>query len=295
HSASYALVSCKSAWLKANYPADFMAAVISNQGGFYSPFAYLSEARRMGIRVLQPDINDSAWKYRGGEGWIRMGLMQVQGLSRGGAESLLLEREKGGIYSGFTDFLQRTALDPADVRLLIRAGGFDILEGLAQRPALQWRLLAAHRRRSTGTLELFEDGESSLPVPRPYDEKTVLNQEIDTLGLLASRHPLTLYRQMLERVRTVPAARMGDHVGRTVTMAGWWVTGKPVSTKHGEPMEFVTFEDTTATFETTFFPRAYERFCRKLTRHRPYLLRGRVEEEFGVATLNVQWVGHLAE
>ena len=60
---------------------------------------------------------------------------------------------------------------------------------------------------------------------------------------------------------------------------------------HGEPMEFVTFEDTTATFETTFFPRAYARFCRKLTRHRPYLLRGKVEEEFGVATLNVQWMG----
>jgi error-prone DNA polymerase len=76
-------------------------------------------------------------------------------------------------------------------------------------------------------------------------------------------------------------------------MAGWWVTAKAVSTKHGQPMEFVTFEDTTATFETTFFPRAYDRYCRKLTRHRPYLLRGKVEEEFGVATLNVQWMGGI--
>ncbi len=86
---------------------------------------------------------------------------------------------------------------------------------------------------------------------------------------------------------------MGRYVGQKVTMAGWWITGKPVSTKHGEPMEFVTFEDTTATFETTFFPRAYARFCQKLTRHRPYLLRGTVEEEFGVATLNVQWMGEI--
>jgi error-prone DNA polymerase len=86
---------------------------------------------------------------------------------------------------------------------------------------------------------------------------------------------------------------MGEHLGETITMAGWWITGKPVSTKHGQPMEFVTFEDTKATFETTFFPRAYARFCQRLTRHRPYLLRGRVEEEFGVATLNVQWVGTI--
>ena len=78
-------------------------------------------------------------------------------------------------------------------------------------------------------------------------------------------------------------------------MDGRWVTGKPVRTKHGEPMEFVTFEDTTAIFDTTFFPRAYARFCKKMVRHRPYLLKGKVEEEFGVATLNVQWAGFLDE
>ena len=132
-----------------------------------------------------------------------------------------------------------------------------------------------------------------LPEIPPYDEKTVLNQEIDTLGMLASCHPLAVYRDTLQRLKTVPASEIGNHVGRTVSMAGWWVTGKPVSTKHGEPMEFVTFEDTTATFETTFFPKAYERFCRKFDRNRPCLLRGKVEEEFGVATLNVQWMGTI--
>jgi len=296
HSASYALVSCKSAWLKTNYPAEFMAAVISNQGGFYSPFAYLSEARRMGIRVLPPDINRSCWHYTGSGHEIRIGFMQIQGLSRMGSEKLLRERERGGPFSRYEDFLKRAHLDLSDVRLLIRAGCFDAIEGIERRPALQWELLAAHRQRGGGeNLSLFNDEPVNLPGVLPYDEKTVLNQEIDSLGMLASRHPLAQYEVVLKRVRTVPAVDISRHVGETVTMAGWWVTGKPVSTRHGQPMEFVTFEDTTATFETTFFPRAYTRFCRKLTRHRPYLIRGKVEAEFGVATLNVQWMGELVD
>jgi error-prone DNA polymerase len=296
HSASYALVSCKSAWLKTNYPAEFMAAVISNQGGFYSAFAYLTEARRMRIQILPPDINESRWHYTGKGQEIRIGYMQIQGLSNRCGETLLREREKRGLYSSFSDFLKRTRLDPSDIRLLIRAGCFDNVEGSKRRPTLQWELLAAHRQRGAGgTLSLFDVEPVNLPETLPYDEKTVLNQEIDTLGMLASRHPLTLYREVLSRVSTVPAVEIGKHVGEKITMAGWWITGKPVSTKHGQPMEFVTFEDTTATFETTFFPRAYARFCQKLTRHRPYLLRGKVEEEFGVATLNVQWMGELAE
>jgi error-prone DNA polymerase len=295
HSASYALVSCKSAWLKASHPAEFIAAVISNQGGFYSPFAYLSEARRIGITILPPDINESRRHYTGKGREIRIGLMQIQGLSNRCCETLLREREKGGPYSSYADFMKRSHQDPSDVRLLIRAGCFDNLEGIERRPSLQWELLAAHRQKETGeTLSLFDDGSINLPETLPYDEKTVLNQEIDTLGMLVSRHPLSLYREVLSRVNTIPAGEIEEHVGETIIMAGWWITGKPVSTKHGQPMEFVTFEDTTGTFETTFFPRAYARFCQKLTRHRPYLLRGKVEEEFGVATLNVQWVGTVS-
>jgi len=294
HSASYALVSCKTAWLKANYPAEFLASVISNQGGFYSPFAYLSEARRMDVGPLPPDINNSRWEYTGKGKKIRIGFMQIHGLSRNGADALLLERGKRGAYRSFLDFLERTSLEPADISLLIRSGCFDGLEGMEKRPALQWTALVRRRGpQPAGTLNLFDDDSMNIPDVPPYDEKTVMNQEIDTLGMLVSRHPLTLYRPILDRIKVVTAVQMDNHVGRTVTMAGWWITGKSVKTKHGEPMEFVTFEDTTATFETTFFPRAYARFCRKLDRNRPCLLRGKVEEEFGVATLNVQWVGRL--
>jgi error-prone DNA polymerase len=134
---------------------------------------------------------------------------------------------------------------------------------------------------------------TDLPTPAAYDEKTVLRQELATLGMLASCHPLLLHRRAVAQLKPVRASEMGQWVGRYITMVGWWVTGKTVQAKDGRPMEFVSFEDTTAIFDATFFPRPYERFCQKLSRSRPYVLKGKVEEEFGVAKLNVDWVGFV--
>lgn len=295
HSASYALVSCKSAWLRAHYPAEFLAAVISNQGGFYSPLAYLSEGRRLGLRILPPDINASERHYTGRGRELRVGLMQLQGLSRQGLEELLRERERGGPYRDFQAFLRRSRLDPADIRLLIKAGCFDALEGKSKRPRLLWELLGRQAPALQETGSLFEEAAPPLPSPPAYDDATVLRQELETLGLLVSCHPLVPYRRQLSRLQRIEAADLKNWVGRYVTLVGWWVTGKVVQSSQGQPMEFITFEDTSASYDTTFFPRAYARFCRKLSRARPYMLKGKVDEEFGVATLVVEWVGFVDE
>jgi error-prone DNA polymerase len=294
HSASYALVSCKTAWLKANYPAEFMAAVISNQGGYYAPYAYLSEARRMGLKILPPDINTSNLPYLGCGDEILVGLMQIQGLGHQAARDLLREREKVGPYKDFGDFMNRIRLDISDVTRLVKAGCFDALEGRHRRPALIWEMLAKQKRfDNDGTGSLFEPERVPLSEPEPYDEKTILSQELETLSMLLSCHPLTMHRKEIGHVKPIRADRMSAWVGKYVTMIGWWVTGKTVQDKVGRPMEFVSFEDTTAIYDVTFFPKIYARFCKKLTHHRPYLLKGKVEEEFGVATLNVEWVGFL--
>ncbi|PLX83183.1 MAG: DNA polymerase III subunit alpha [Desulfuromonas sp.] len=295
HSASYALVSVKSAWLKANYPAEFMAAVISNEGGFYSPLAYLSECRRLGLKVLPPDVNASGRHYTGAGREVRVGLMQIGGLTRQGLETVLNERARGGPYRSFGDFLQRAPLGPADARLLVKAGCFDALERRESRPRLGWEILRFHRAPRGQSEELFARPAAELPAPPPFEAAAVLRQEIETLGMLVSCHPLVPHRRPLARAGTVPAAELSRWTGRYVSVAGWWVTGKVVQTRKGSPMEFLSFEDTTAIFDATFFPRTYARFCRKLSRLRPYLLKGRVEEEFGVATLNVEWVGFLDE
>jgi error-prone DNA polymerase len=315
HSASYALVSFKSCYLKAHHPAEFMAAVISNGGGYYSTFAYVSECRRMGLRVLPPDINESDRAYTGRDRCVRAGLMQIKGLREEAVEAIAAERKGGGPFASFDQFLRRVPIDPPDARLLIRAGAFDAVgfgagpdgrapdtaHDLAIRPRLHWRLAeweAKTAGRRSAARSLFPPDLGPLPAPRPYAEEKLLRDEVEALGFLISRHPLTLHRDRLAALRragTAPvrAAALKEHVGRRITTIGWLITGKVVTTKDDEPMEFVSFEDTTAIYETTFFPRTYERFCGMLTTARPYVLTGRIEEEFGAVAMTVDDVAFL--
>jgi error-prone DNA polymerase len=291
HSASYALVSAKAAYMKAHYPAEFMSAVISNRGGYYSPFAYLSECRRLGLTILPPHINESRICYTGCGATVRVGLMQIDGLTDAAATAVLREREQRGPFTSFSELLRRLSINRSDVQRLIKAGCFDGLEGMEKRPALLWQLLHSHKQaQSTGLL--FQE-KIPLPSPPPYDETMVLRQETESLGFLVSRHPLTLYRQQWLKHRPVQGCHMLRYAGKYVNMIGWWITTKTVEDKHGRPMEFISFEDTTAIFDTTFFPDVYAKFCRRLSQSRPYLLRGIIEEEFGVATLRVRWVSFV--
>jgi error-prone DNA polymerase len=293
HSASYALVSYKSCYLRAHYPAEFIAAVLTNQGGYYSPFAYVSEARRMGLRVLLPDVNESRKEYWGRDKTVRVGLMQLKGLCETALQAVLEERKKRPFVS-FDDFLSRVEIDLADVKILIKAGAADSISGGATRPEMIWKALAWHEARVSRrpvVRSLFQDIPSIVPPPTPqYSARTVLEHELETLDFLISRHPLSLYSQPLSNFKNVKGADLARHVGKRVTTVGWWVTGKLISTKDDEPMEFISFEDTSAIYETTFFPQAYARFCHILNRSRPYVLSGVVEEEFGAVTLTVDSV-----
>ncbi|NQU05226.1 MAG: DNA polymerase III subunit alpha, partial [Calditrichaeota bacterium] len=272
HSASYALVSFKSAFLRAHYPAEFMAGVISNQGGFYATFAYVSEAKRMGLRVLPPDINESDVKYTGRDDWIRVGLMQIKGLNLDTMQRIVDRRSVS--FRSFEDCLERAELTPSEARLLVKAGCFDRLEPERTRPELLWQIAL-----SVGCKTTISDQESLFSIepekpPRPpeYNEKTILQQEVETLGFLISRHPLELYTSnanlmggandyfTINRKRYVKACALEKYVGKRIEFVGWLVTGKIIPTKNREAMEFVTFEDTTGLIETVFFPRAFKQF-----------------------------------
>ncbi len=307
HSASYAMVSFRSAWLRAHYPAEFMAAVISNQGGYYQTFAYVSEAKRMGLRVLPPDVNASERHYTGRARELRVGLMQVKGLHEETLGALLAERAAAGPFASFVDLRRRASVPPGDAELLVKSGACDSMAGGRARAELLWELYldsreagasrpgrtASHRSGAATALDLFPPPPVGAPRAPAYDRVTMLRHEIETLGFLISTHPLEAYEAAM-RQRVVVAARDLDrHVGQRVTTLGWHVTSKLAHTKNDEPMEFVTFEDTTGLIDATFFPRAYDRFCHLLTSTRPFLLTGRVEEEYGVCTLNVEGVGRL--
>ncbi|HEU4724262.1 MAG TPA: DNA polymerase III subunit alpha, partial [Candidatus Eisenbacteria bacterium] len=151
----------------------------------------------------------------------------------------------------------------------------------------------APRLERTAMLELFPSQPVETPKAPAYDRPTMLRHEVETLGFLVSAHPLEPYERAMHGRSVTPARDLDSHVGRRITILGWHVTSKLVHTKGDEPMEFVTFEDTTGLVDATFFPRAYERFCHLLTSTRPFLLTGRVEAEHGVATLNVAHLERL--
>ena len=276
HSASYAQVSFKSAYLRTHYPAEFMAAVISNQGGFHSTFAYISEARRMGLAILLPDMNESDWAYRGEGERLRMGLMQVKTIPKALGEKVVEERKNNGPYRSFQDFLKRVGPEPSQARALVRAGCCDSIAGELTRPALMWRLY----------VEAVCSSEP-LPIPDDYSAAQKRAHEIESFGFLASHHPLTLYRKQLERLRPVPASQVQRFVGQRITMVGILITEKAADTKYGQAMEFITLEDVTALYDATLFPEVYRRCCHLLSPNRPYIVYGLVEESFGVATLTV--------
>ncbi|MBN2415587.1 DNA polymerase III subunit alpha [bacterium] len=296
HSASYALVSFKSAWLRAHYPAEFMAAVISNRGGYYSAFAYISEARRMGLRVLPPDVNTSGLAYTGRGGEIRMGLMQLKGVKARALDELLADRERRGPFRDLHDLQRRLALDPADLRILVKAGCLDSIAQGRSRAELLWQAAAGRTARppaaQTG-LDLFDYDVVSIPHLGDYDFRTALLHEVEILGFPLSVHPLDLYEDVLRTVPHINACDMSRHVGETVTMCGWWVTNKMVHTKNAEPMAFISFEDKTALYETVFFPRAFSRYSSRFSPVKPCLLRGRIDEEFGALSLHVDELSFL--
>lgn len=288
HSASYARVSFQAAYLKRHHPAEFMAAVISNQGGYYSTFAYVSEAKRLGLRVLVPNVQNSQMRWTGEREHLRVGLQAVLGLSVHFIDRLVAAREKKQ-FLDLGDFFRRTAPANNEARALIHAGALDCFDAACNRTVLLWqwasfqRLLHDKRRVS-----LFEVQLPLAPSLPPPDLKSRLRREYEVLGFLCDHHPLEFFNSHgngLPKVADLPG-----RVGQRVQLVVWLLTGKLVSTRTGEVMEFLTFEDETGQLETTFFPQVYRACAHMLRSGRGYLLTGMVEEDFGALTLTVDSV-----
>jgi DNA polymerase-3 subunit alpha/error-prone DNA polymerase len=306
HSASYAMVSFQSAYLRVHYPAEFMAGVLSNQGGYYRPHAYIAECRRMGLLTEGPDVNLSRWKYYGAGRRVIIGFMAIRGLSASGAEAVTGERERGGEFTSLEDFIRRVKLGRDDIIALCPAGVFDGIAGGLSRTMQARRLLAAN----TGTVqkgqhELFaaEAGPSyaakghtviAPPLTRAAKTPNDLWEEYRALGFLRNVHPLALWKnEVLAVTNRVKAIRLGEYIGRYVKMAGWPVTQKDVWTKDGLTMSFLSLEDETALYETVIFPHVYEKYNRLLFDQRPLLVYGRVCDDMGAVSFEVQKIETL--
>ncbi len=301
HSASYALVSYKLSYLKCFNTLEFLASVINNGGGYYTRQTYLNECRRLGFRILPPDVNRSQILYTVEDGALRLGMGQLRDISRKMIERIVTEKNENGDFVDFPDFLKRISPGFPELRILIRSGSLDSISGGLTRPQLFWAFF-----RMDGGKGLF----LCPPVPKSvgdYSDTMKLMDEVRTLDLVISCHPLSIFAERVASLskreqfptlissKEIPACK-----NKRVSLAGLLVTGKEVFTKNKERMVFVSFEDEYSIYETVFFPDAFKRYYSMIDEGGDpsggvFLLSGIVEEDLGALSINVDGIIKIRE
>ena len=240
-----------------------MAAVISNRVGSTPPSPYVSEAKRMGVAINSPDVRKSRWPWTGKDRGIRVGLSAVSELSEGTAARIVQMRAHRQ-YADFPDFMARVRPAAHEVRSLVHAGALDGINPGGTRASLLWEISCREQKgRGAVPSKLFDPSPAPMPVFPVEGRIKSLRNEYLALGFLCDTHPVCLIKKD-GFGRIVQAAALERYVGQTVRFVGWLLTGKLVSTRTGEVMEFLTFEDHTGLLETTFSPAVYRRYAHLL-------------------------------
>jgi DNA polymerase-3 subunit alpha len=310
HAACYALISYRTAWLKANYPAEYMAALISSVMSTKDkvPF-FVAQCEDMGIEVLPPDVNQSGHDFKVVEGNIRFGLDAVKGLGHQAVEAIIRAREEDGPFISIWDFCRRVdcqAVNKRSVESLVKCGAFDSLPGtrrgqLDALPHAQAAGQQAQQDAQLGQGSFFDFSDTSPggiahqdpAVPAPPDDRKQLNEwEKETLGLFLSSHPLKEVRPALRaRVECSLAELAGRRDGDWVTVGGMIAECKRIRTKNGDPMMFATLDDLEGQVELLVFNSAYAANAEKVALDRIVIVRGRVDhKEAGETKLVAQEV-----
>ncbi|MGA9753054.1 MAG: DNA polymerase III subunit alpha, partial [Acidobacteriota bacterium] len=307
HSASFAQLSYQVAYLKAHHPAEFFAALVNNQGGFYGTAAYVEEARRWGLAILPPDVNASGSDFAGKGNLVRCGFFTLRGLRPSALDALFEERGEGP-YRSFTDLCSRLRrrVRSEEMEILVRAGACDsfgmprgyLLEQLRGKKELgSWGAGELGKER-TGELRSRRAGagegtvaalSSSLLTPHSsLSLAEVLSGEVRTLGYATTAHPLTPLLEWAAGLGYTHAGDLPAKAGETARVWGQVITYKRISTrKTKEGMAFATLEDPTGLTELVFFPRAYQAFGELITSGRPLVVEGKAEDDRGGLALTV--------
>ena len=295
HAATYGEFSYQAAYLKAHYPAEFMAAVLANEAGFYHRSVYVEEAKRLGVRVALPDINRSEADFRVRDGALYFGLSRVKCVHRRTVESILAARADFP-FTSLSDFLSRVDATEEEAAALIKCGAFDSLENT--RPELLWKLkimyprARAGRRAAGGDMPLplvaaavKINPPTALPMLPDYAPARRLQMELEYLEASVSCHPLEiLVPGELARAR-VRSTGLESHLGETVSLVGWLIAQRRAVTKKRDYMQFLTFEDLAGTFEATVFPRDYQRLGALVGLSRVHRVTGTVSDRTGSISL----------
>jgi DNA polymerase-3 subunit alpha len=301
HAADYAVICVQTAYLKAHYPTEYMAALMSVFKADTDKVAlYVVDCRRMGIEVLSPDVNAGGLDFEiedrpGGKAAIRFGMAAIKNVGVGPVQAILEARERGGRFADAEDFARRVDLRLVGKRAmecLVRVGALDslcprcsLLEAIDRLISLS---TAHFRAAEVGQLSLFggTTGVSEqLEMPTSaggVSPRQQLTWEKELLGVYLSDHPLTPYMETLTQVVTHFSAELGEtEHGQAVTVAGEVSHLRPYQTRTGKTMGFVTLEDLQGSIELVVFNRVWSDVSRWLTAGSIVLVRGKVDSERG--------------
>jgi len=295
HSVTYGRLAYRCVFLKARWPAAFLAAMLRNDAGYFAQGVYAEEAKRLGAELRAPCIQEGLAEHELLRPTvIRIGLSSVHGLGGRTIAALLTARRAGGPFRSLQDFLQRVRPMRNEVESLILVGACDGFE--MTRPELLWRLQVAMTPRAQKVAEraavaargaLFADAvtprEAKYPQLPDYDEAKKSEAELRLLGFTLGSHPVdVLWRRGELPVlnQCVPCGKVAGHLGRTVRICGFAVAFRGHSAEQGG-MCFVTVEDGTGIVETTLFAKVYQRFGGVLQGRGPFVFEGRAEERLG--------------
>ena len=293
HSAAYALLAYQTAYLKANYPMFFMAALLSSEKTNTDKVVqYLRAAREMGIEVLHPDVNESRLDFAVVDSKIRFGLGAIKNVGDSAIHSILEARAKRGPFRSLPDLCEDVDLRLVNKRVvesLIKSGCLDSFG--ARRSQLYAQVDRAldygqrlQRERESGQASLFGDmgsisrppGLDKLPDLPEWNDRERLSYEKAILGFFLSGHPLDRFREELETYTTCTTANLADMAGeKEVAVAGIFTQTRTLRTKKGDPMAVLRLEDQEAAAEIVVFPDAYKEFYGLLSHDTPVLVKGK--------------------
>jgi error-prone DNA polymerase len=301
HAAAFAHIAYQTAHLKAHHPAEFLAAILSNQPmGFYPPEVIIQEAKHLGIEVRPVDVNHSRDRYTvepAGEGstWpmaIRVGLAQVAGISEAGLRAIARGRcgrphSEIVPFGSLPDFCRRTRLPRPMVEHLIECGAFESIEPSRRRAF--WQLEEYYR--SGGGVPKASRGEPQLALDLPAMASTATPDlpadtleeraagQLGLMGMSLKCHPLHFYRETLRRERVTMSSDLPTlPTGSVIRVAGIVIARQRPPTRSGQTVIFITLEDEAGLMEVTVFPRVYERFGDVIFSHNALIIEGELQQ-----------------
>ncbi len=299
HSAGYGVISFWTAYLKANYPTEYMAALLTSvQSDKEKTALYLSECRRMGIKVLAPDVNESDAEYTPRNNDIRFGLAAIRNVGENVVASITRNRDEKGRFESFGDFLAKvdaTVCNKKTIESLIKAGAFDSL-GHSRQGLMSVYLEAidsvseVKRAEAIGQFDLFGGNTQitsgvagvALDIPNQEWEKSLLlAYEREMLGLYVSDHPLLGVEHVLRNARDITISQLlDDSVGHesVFTIAGLITNVQRKVSRQGSTWAIVTLEDLEGSVDVLFFSNSYQQHALNLIEDRIVSIRGRVDK-----------------